>query len=486
MAQDELYDYQREDVEHLAKQKNALIGSEMGTGKTLEALKLDQAWFQQWADENPNSKVIYRTLVIAPINTFAGWIKQIKKNSPDAVLKVIDRKDRSKFLEDIKRGRGDIFLMHWDALRLMPELNKIQFGCVIADECHRASNRKAMGTRYLKKIPTWHKLGLSGTASGDKPDALWSILNWLWPTYYSSYWRFRKHYCIEEDTQAGQASYRKITGVNLNTITSLHKEMAPWYKRHLKREKCCAHHPNGVMHWLPEKTYETVWVDLSPAQRRVYEQMRKNMVAWVGEHEETPLTASIVVAQMTRLTQMALATPEVDSEGKVTLHMPSSKMDALKEILNDNPDKAFVVFTSSKQMANICQAELSKSHISSMVLSGDTPEAERRSLVDDFNGGRYRVVVGVIAAIAEGIDGLQRRADTGIFLDRSWSTLKNKQAEDRLHRGGQENAVTIIDVMARNTVDFGRKTKVDQKWEWIKTILGDNVQKDLLEEDYYA
>ena len=34
VAQDELYDYQREDVEHLAKQKNALIGSEMGTLKS--------------------------------------------------------------------------------------------------------------------------------------------------------------------------------------------------------------------------------------------------------------------------------------------------------------------------------------------------------------------------------------------------------------------------------------------------------------------
>lgn len=504
----ELYDFQKEDIEKLVRQQAALIGSEMGTGKTHEAIELDAGWYD-FGKQKP-------TLVVAPLNTFASWQEKYSYQMPDVDLVTIDRKHRERFIQDIRRRRGDVFLMHWDALRLMPELADIEFNTVIADEVHRASNRKAQATMYLKHLKTAHKLGLSGTASGDRPDNLWSILNWLWPTYYRSYWNFRKHYCIEELVERGQGddakTYRQITGVK--NISSLMEEMEPWYVRHLKRDRCCAHHPDGVMWWLPEKTYDTIWVDLSPKQRRAYEQMRKEMVAWVGEHEDTPLTASIVVAQMTRLSQMALATPEVDvvmehmkdpdtkeklfypanypdpskagqpvlvPKQVVTLTEPSSKIDAVKELILDHGEKRFVVFSSSKQACYLAQQNFARAGITSEVLSGDTPQSSRDDMVARFVRGDFQVFIGVIQAAAEGIDGLQHATDTAIFLDRSWSTIKNKQAEDRLHRDGQRDTVQIIDVMARNTVDFGRATKLERKWGWIRQILGDGAQSRVLQ-----
>lgn len=482
----EQWQFQVEDIEKLSKQKCALIGSEMGTGKTLEAVKLDELWW-------PEHKL--PTLVVAPRNTFDGWISTYQRESPQSDLVVIDRKNRAPFEKAIEQGKGDVFLCHWESLRLMPVLGKVKFGLVIADEVHRASNRKSQQTRALKKIRTVKKLGLSGTASGDNPAGLWSVLNWLWPSYYSSYWAFVKYYCVVEKTDTEQ--YLQNKGPNPETLPQLHKEMRPWYVRHLKREKCCEHHPNGVMHWLPEKTYSRVWVDLSPAQRRVYNEMKKNMVAWVNEHEDTPLVASIVVAQLARLSQMTLATPEVvgtkliwkkDKDGNkwqeevpdVRLFEPSSKLDALLEILQDHPEKKFVVYTSSKQMANLVAAALKRNKINSFVLSGDTPDSQRTGMAKRFAESSVQecqAFIGVIAAISEGIDGLQWATDTGIFLDRDWSTLKNNQAEDRLHRGGQKNTVHIIDIMAKSTVDLGRHQRLEEKWAWIKAVLGDKVNQ---------
>jgi SNF2 family DNA or RNA helicase len=400
----------------------------------------------------------------------------------------------------IHEGKADVFVVHWDALRLIPELRRIQFGTIIADEVHRASNRKAQSTRALKYLKSYRKLAMSGTASGDKPWNLWSILNWLWPSYYTSYWRFVNHYAVQEmvertDKEGNTTQYRTFVGVK--NVQSLHTQMEPWYIRHLKREQCCAHHPQGVMDWLPAKTYDTIWVDLSPTQRRVYNEMRDKMVAWVGEHEDSPLVASIVVAQMSRLSQMALATPEISwkvvpgkfhEDGRpvermvVDLIAPSSKIDAVKELIKDHEDQKFVIFSSSKKACYLAAQVFEHSGISSMVLSGDTPDTERRGMVDRFARGDVQVFLAVIAAAAEGIDGLQHATDTAIFLDRSWSTIKNKQAEDRLHRDGQKNTVHIIDVMARNTLDFGRKQTLELKWAWIKEILGDNnIQKKILE-----
>ena len=473
----DLYQYQREDVDLIKKQKAGLIGSEMGTGKTLEAIAIDKAWYAEAHKAEP--KKHHKTLIVAPLNTFSSWLDKLEQQVPDVDVMVIDRKNRQPFIDAIRFNRADIFLMHYDALRLIvKDLQHVTFNTIIADEVHRISNRKATVTMSLKKLKTVHKLGLSGTASGDKPENLWSILNWLWPSFYKSYWKFRAHYCVEEMVTRGASQYRQITGVK--NAAALRRQIDPWYVRHLKREKCCEHHPEGVMNWLPDKTYDIVWVDLSPSQRRVYEQMRKNMVAWVGEHEESPLVASVVVAQLARLSQMTLATPEFDEDGKIKLSLPSSKLDALKEILNDNPEKPFVVFTASRQMAYIVSDELERIGIRTDVLSGATRSDDRLTMVDRFQRGEFRVFVGVIQAAAEGIDGLQHVTDTAIFLDRSWSTLKNMQAEDRLHRGGQKDTVQIIDIMTKGTLDLGRKQRLETKWAWIKEILGDGAQDKIM------
>lgn len=486
-----LLPFQQDTVDKLARQKAGLVGDEMGCGKTHVAIALDQIWYGQLEEKLP-------TLVIAPINTFESWREKYAMQCPDVDVYVIDRKNRPALLRAILQKRADVFIVHWEALRVLePEFARlhIKFGTVIADEVHRASNRKAQATRHLKHLRCQRKLGLSGTASGDKPQNLWSVLNWLWPTFYKSYWKFVDHYCIQDYIKRGDATYRQFVGVQ--NAESLKAQMSPWYSRHLKREKCCEEHPNGVMHWLPEKTYETIWVDLNSTQRRIYDQMKKEMVAWVNEHEDTPLVASVVVAQLTRLSQIALATPELSSVVKqkwdkglreyfdderlqVTLTEPSSKIDAVKELIQDNEGKRFVVFTASKQAAYLAEASFMRSGITARVLSGDTPDVQRREMVRLFAAGHFQVFIAVIQAAAEGIDGLQHATDTAIFLDRSWSTIKNKQAEDRLHRGGQKETVTIIDVMARDTLDFGRKQRLEVKWEWIKTILGDSAQRQMI------
>jgi SWI/SNF-related matrix-associated actin-dependent regulator 1 of chromatin subfamily A len=466
------YPFQEEDVELIARQRGGLIGSEMGVGKTHEAIMLDQLWY-------PDTKK--PTLVVAPLRTFPSWQEKYAWQAPDVDVVLINRKNREGFVRDIRRGRGDVFVVHWEALRLLrKDLSGISFGTVIADEVHRAANRKAQATQALKHIPAFHKLGMSGTASGDKPENLWSPLNWLWPKYYTAYWKFRKAYVLEEKVfrrdntgNIVDTGYTKIIGPNMQNLPALRKEMAPWYVRHLKRGRCCPHHPDGVMPWLLPKTYETVYVDLEPNQRRVYDQMRKHMVAWVGEHEDSPLVASVVVAQLTRLSQIALGTPVVSEDGRVRLTEPSTKINAVVDILQDNPEKKFVVASSSKQICYVLQERLNREGIKSIVCSGDTPQSQQETMVKDFELGNAQVFIGVIAAMAEGIDGLQKACDTMIFMDRSWSTIKNMQCEDRLDRDGQPYGVEIIDIVARNTVDLGRRQKLEQKWSWIRTILGD-------------
>jgi SNF2 family DNA or RNA helicase len=371
---------------------------------------------------------------------------------------VIDPKARARSWQQFQDEEADFFLVHWDVLRLMPELREQYWFHIIADECHRAKNRKAQQTKHLKLLKGKYRSGLSGTPVVNRPDELWSLLNWLKPSEYKAYWRFFERYT--EYTVKYPEGYRIVTGTA--NEQELQQKLSPFFIRRLKKD---------VLKDLPDKYYSYLWVELTPTQRRAYDTMRKEMIAWVGEHQDQPLIAPVVIAQLIRLQQFAAGYMEPDGAGGWHLSEPSSKVDALMQILEDNPSEQFVVFSQFKQLVNITNARLAKESIPHVTLTGDTAQVDRGRAVELFQTGGARVFTGTIAAGGVGIT--LTAASTVCFLDRSWSPATNQQAEDRLHRIGQKNAVQVIDVMARNTVDLGRHQRLEQKWGWIRTLLGD-------------
>lgn len=484
-----LYQYQQEDVDKLAIKKYGLIGSEMGTGKTHEAIALIPLWLQQSFNIHREIRPI---LIVTPINTFPSWEAKLDHQLPNYSHTTIDPKNRKQFIEDLKYRSYEIYIMHPQALRLCVgefDKNFISFSIFIFDEVHAISNRGSQTTKASHKVKTDFKLGMSGTASGNKPWNLWSVLHWLDKRRYSSYWKFIENYVEQAMEYNGNGAYRVLTGVK--NIEFLHKSIEGFYIRHLKKCKCCEHHPNGVQEWLPDKVYETITVELSDVQRNIYNQMAKKMVAFLESGQQ--IVAPIVIAQLIRLGQIALATPVITSLDKlgevwdnesqafvttttqansIDLDLPSSKYDALYEILTDYEDKSFVVYSSSKKMVNLTVDALNASGVKAMALTGDTPMKERLSLTKDFNDGKFRVIVAVIAAAAVGIDGLQHTCDTVIFLDRMMgNNVLNKQAEDRLHRDGQKNTVTVIDIEAANTLEQARNIDLANNWQKILEIL---------------
>jgi SNF2 family DNA or RNA helicase len=401
------------------------------------------------------------------------WSRHLKLfGFRDDQISIIDRKNRFPFVASLNDPRKYFYICHYEALRLMPELRDVRWFHVVADEVHRAKNRKAQQTRALKSLATTYKTGCSGTPADNKPQDLWSVINWLYPKTFTSYWRYIKTYCIEEVTPGRGTTFRKIVGVNPQTIPQLLAQMRPWYVRRLKSEVID----------LPEKVYTNMFVDLLPSQRRAYNQMRKDMIAWIGEHEDQPLVAPVVIAQLTRLQQFALASPAIVTEpgsmnGKrvVRLQEPSAKLDALMELVEDNEEEAIVVFSQSRSMVELVAAKCTSKGITAGLYTGMNKNV-RDENVRQFQAGNMRVIAATIAAGGEGIELF--RSSTCVFLDRHWSPAKNVQAEDRLHRIGQTSTVQIIDYIANNTVDLGRNQQIASKWSTLKQLLGDTVDVD--------
>lgn len=472
----ELYPFQDEDVRKLLFVRNRLIANDMGTGKTFEAIALDLLQRHQ--------KTNTKSLVIAPLSTLKSTWEEHIRDLTDLKVRTINPKYRKIFLRD---AEPDVFILHWDAIRwkrvkigltkdgkdkfkLIPPnqlelLYKIQWDHIIADEAHRAKNRNALQTKSLKKLKTRYKTALTGTPIANKPDDIWSILNWLYPQVFSSYWSFF-HTFIDADRKHAPngIGYWKIKGVK--NEDKLEKNIKLFYIRRKKEE---------VLKDLPAKYYTDVRVDLTPKQKQAYIEMKEDMLAWLEvQDDEKPLVAPIVLAQLTRLRQLACAYHDTE---KCT--EPSSKLDALMDIILDNstkefsgrvvPEKSLVIFSNFRQVIRLLETRLKKVKIDYVRITGDDHQLFREESIKKFQQGYPKIFLGTIRAGSEGIT--LTRSSTVIFIDRDRTPAGNAQAEDRVHRIGQDKGVQIISILANGTTDFKDLKDLQYKKDWIKQLL---------------
>jgi SNF2 family DNA or RNA helicase len=498
----ELFPYQEEALKKFKDIDHVLCGDDMGIGKTLEAIATDREWRLE------KGRMSSKTLVIAPLTVLGSWEDHYAWMIPGLKVYCIDPKDREAFRAALKQPY-QVYLIHWDALRLLKEsLKRVEWFSVIADECHRMKNRKTQMTQAVRSLHTENKFAASGTPADSKPHDLWSVLHWLKPRVYTSYWRFYKDHVEYTLTPQG---YHKITGVK-NTDRLL-KGIEPFYLRRRKEE---------VLKDLPEKYYTTQWVDLTPQQRKAYDEIRKSQLTWVESNkgDEEPLPAPEAITRLIRLQQFAVGSIQAEHYQKRQLNKrwdpnreteeydrerefdpkhnwkwrivnarryniidPSVKINAAMDLLEDSVEPV-VIFSQFKSAVNLLAKHMAKEGMPYGMITGDVSEQTRRQHIRDFQEGKLKCMTGTIQSGGVGIT--LTRASHVVFIDRSWKQAINRQAEDRLHRVGQKNAVQVTDFMARNTVDLGRHQQLNEQWTWLQQILGDSVldyQQELTMQD---
>lgn len=453
-----LFDFQHEAVSRAFGVDSILNASDMGTGKTYMTM-----------GELAKVGLTHNVLIVCPNSVKAVWEDAIKAWFPKREYLTLSGSTKRRI---DYYGTG-FLIVNWEALRLLPELAKIDWDFVIADEAHKAKNRKAKMTRALKRIKATYKRALTGTPMINRPDELWSILNWLYPGKFRSYWWFYEEFV---DYYTDDYGYRHVLGPK--NIERLHALLTPIMIRYRKQD---------VLPELPDKYYTTIRVDLDAKQRRAYDAMKRDSLAWLEQlPEDQPLPAPTVLAQLTRLRQFASAyceiyDPKLEYDTANSKHWttpvrmtePSTKLDAMMEILSDT-DEPVVIFSQFKQLIKLAFARLNNTpgpFGSNCMFTGDTPERERGEMIKEFQEGKVRIFL--VTTQAGGVGITLHRASTAIFLDKTWSPATNLQAEDRLHRIGQANAVQIISIEANDTVDRTIEAKLQNKLKWLRAILND-------------
>lgn len=465
-----LYPFQRAGVDFLVRAGHSLIADEMGLGKTVQAI----------ASLEVVGDAAYPAVIVCPNSMKVPWSEAFAKWAPSrtAVILTGGVAARRKQLALVESGEADVAIVNWEQLKLHSrlahygsttlseaektpkELNVIPFRSVLADEAHRGKDPKSKQTRALWALgegaAVERRIALTGTPIEKSPADLWAIMHFVCPEEYPAKTRFVDRYALSEYDVYG---FMKITGVRPETRDELFRILDPRMIRRTKR---------AVLPQLPEKTYSTRLVELGTKQKKAYDQMRKEMIA---ELDGGLIMASNTLTKATRLVQFASAYGEIVDGDKLRLSAPSCKVEILEELVEELGDQQAVVFAVSRQLIELAAARMSQLGVRNGQVSGAVGEADRAANIAAFQAGQLQLLFVTLGAGGEGLT--LTAAQTAIFLQRAWSNTQNLQAEDRVHRIGQEGRVHIIDVVAQGTIEERVAEVRAEKGERVEEIARD-------------
>jgi SNF2 family DNA or RNA helicase len=328
-------------------------------------------------------------------------------------------------------------------------LSEHEHDVIICDEATRISNPEAQTTVNLKKLHSRKREALTGTPISNKPDDIWSIIDWLVPRYLGSYYQFRNKYCeMSEDWARGQ-SFNKISGYK--NLDKLSAKVDRFMLRRTKEE---------VFDDFPPKTIENVMFNLSQTENDLYVSIKEQLYKEIGDLSSLDSrTLSIIPVKMLRLKQCTGHTKLVGAT-----EPESSKLATLKDIIRPilASGEKVIVFTQFAEMLHILAEEL-RGYLP-FTIYGDVDTADRMKRVKDFNDYAGGQIIIMTEAGAYGLN--MQSASYVIHYDAPWSIAKLQQREDRAHRIGNNKPVTVYNMIARGTIDeyilkvLARKNKV--------------------------
>jgi len=420
------FDHQKIAISLGLKNRNFAFFMEMGTGKTKVILDIIGYYL-------PKIKELRRpALVVCPVSVLWNWEVQIKKHRPELKVQVLSGSLNGKIMGLI--SDADVFIVNYEsAWRMYESLAKIKWGFVILDESTRIKNRAAKQAKAMIKLGSVasRRYILTGTPAPNSPLELYNQIRFLDPNVFGDNWYFfRDRYCI----MGGYGGYQVLGYKNLEELS---KKVSGISYRVLKSE--CLD--------LPDKIYKQYRMPMTTVQAKAYKELSEELVT---EVDGTEIRAEVVLAKLTKLRQIASGFVYLPDK---SFKFESNKLEKLEEIvLEYAKNHKIVIWASFKEELNIISKKLDEHKIVHSILDGSTAPLQRQAMIGSFmNDPNHRIFLANQRAGGIGID--LYAADYCIFYSNDYSPEIRLQAEDRLHRIGQKNHVTYIDLISKGSID---------------------------------
>lgn len=443
---------------------------EQGCGKTWAAICDAEMLF--------NADKIDAMVVIAPKGVHTNWTRrEIPTHmSLDAITYAWNGKPTTKReIADwdklnttvIAERKLRVLSMNIDALNTKPGqayLSKFlgAWRCVVyMDESSRIKNPSAARTKHAIRIcrDALYRRILNGTPITKGPIDLFSQFDFLKPGLLGtkSYRAFVAEYAhlIPSGSPLLRAIMEKSNARFEPQIVETDSEGRPKWKNLDRLAQLMAPYSHRVRKIdcldLPPKLRKTIYFQLEPAQRKVYEQLAR-------ENEfVTDLSCHSFEAIAARSKMKQVTSGFININGEPLYLEKNPRMDAFRTWLDtfeengEDADKSVIIWSLySAEHRAICE-ELEKRGLTFVEYVGATKEAAREAAIDNFQA--KRVTFFVANEQAAGIGLTLTAADYMLYMSFDYDLGKRMQSEDRSHRKGRTESVVYVDFVAELTLD---------------------------------
>lgn len=423
-----LRDYQKEDAKFLTSLPYSACFNEQRTGKTPTALATVK--MRKLEDE--------RVLIVTTASSVYQWQKEYNRwlSKPCEVC-AGTKAQKEQAIKNWTHGLVisiDSFKATENRNGLIEPILKKKPQQIILDEAHKIKNPKSANAKAIFKtnsIP--FRLALTGTPASGKPYDIYSILRFLYPNEYRSYWDFIDKYFIIEDnvvyTNGSKRTFKTYEKFKPGMAEELQETLSEFSTQRKRKD---------VMPWLPDKYYEQVKLKPNKYQKK-----------YLKELEETYKTEKIVTTgtldRLTRYRQICLDPALIGLEGK------SPKTEWILQYLKDYPEEQIIIFSKFTSYLVRLAEQLDTTWA---MLIGATPAKQRKQFVEDFQDGLFKIFLINLDAGKEALT--LDAAETTIFADKYPPIGAIEQAEDRFIASTPDKAHKahkIIELMIEGTFD---------------------------------
>lgn len=416
-----LRQYQEEDLA-IYKQREAIGNfSEPRTGKTPPVCRLIQ--------DLTDSKV----LIVCNKSLIPVWQEELK------VWGKVNAKIFSKNAL-LTKEHTNVIIVNYETLRIKSNaelLLKWKPYLIVLDEAHRIKNRKTMTYEAVAKFKkTPKKIALTGTPATNKPEEVWTILHWLFPQVYTSYWKFIETYFNSHIEWVGGQHY-VIDGVREDRKELLQENIDMLCIRHTRKE---------VMPWT--ETLTPTDVKLNATQRQL-----KDIQGLETYFETDNIATQGVLDTLLRIRQTCLA--PLTKDFKYTPLSNSPKANWIVDYIKDYPEKRLLIIGGLSEYLLELALYLESKNIKPLLITGENRLNRRKEVMYQFEIGKRNILIANIKTIKEGftID----YADAIIFLEVFPPAVDYIQAKDRIV------ATTIDAVKPKEIINLMMKATYDEE-----------------------
>jgi len=456
--------FQRAGISYALQRENTLIADEMGLGKTIQALGVVNV-------TSPKS-----VLVICPASLRINWSHEAKKwLVNDYNIYVVDN---NKPIPD----SANFVIVNYE--RLSVEGINRSYDLLIVDECHKLKNGKAKRTKQV--LGYWdkqtrsvmpgiadrcdRKLFLTGTPIVNKPIELWPVLNKCLPKDFKNIIGYAKRYC--------NGHYNGY-GWDFNGASNLDE-----LQRKLRSKLMVRRLKSDVLKELPAKRRQ---LHVLPANgnKKIVKQESLEWQKYQDKLDKLQAYADLAWAsgddvEYKKAVEKLNATAK-NSFVEISKIRHSTALAKVQEFVDFAKEAVesvgkVVVFAHHIDVVDKIFDELKE--YNPVKLTGDMSPEKRNESVNTFqDNSDCKVFIGTIGAAGVGIT--LTAANTVLFAELDWVPGNVTQAEDRVHRIGQDQSVNIYHVVLDESIDQRMAEILIEKQNIIDNALDNNCTIDL-------